>query len=106
MEQMVPMFMFLLSPIRMLIRVPFYFALYLNAKIEQAQILKRCIFQGWLKTFDEYYNMSVRSILDNAVEFLTQTPKMRFIWSEISFLEHWWRDANATSKIKLSRYDY
>ncbi|CAG9538482.1 unnamed protein product [Cercopithifilaria johnstoni] len=54
---------------------------------------------GWLYTFDEYYNEtnhSVRKILNNVVNSLRKHPKLRFIWSDISFLEKWWSEANAT----------
>ncbi|EFO20374.1 hypothetical protein LOAG_08114 [Loa loa] len=54
---------------------------------------------GWLYTFEEYYSTtdhSVRKILNNVVNSLRKHPKLRFIWSEISFLERWWSEANTT----------
>uniref|UniRef100_A0A0R3RWX2 Alpha-mann_mid domain-containing protein n=1 Tax=Elaeophora elaphi TaxID=1147741 RepID=A0A0R3RWX2_9BILA len=54
---------------------------------------------GWLHTFEEYYssvNHSVRKILNNVVNSLRKHPNLRFIWSEISFLERWWSEANIT----------
>ncbi|VBB33961.1 unnamed protein product, partial [Acanthocheilonema viteae] len=54
---------------------------------------------GWLYTFEEYYsatNHSVRKILNNVVNSLRKHSKLRFIWSEISFLEKWWSEANTT----------
>ncbi|KAK6101083.1 Glycosyl hydrolases 38 N-terminal domain family protein [Brugia pahangi] len=54
---------------------------------------------GWLYTFEEYYSTSdhpVRKILNNIVNSLRKYPKLRFIWSEMSFLERWWSEANTT----------
>ncbi|VDM96194.1 unnamed protein product [Thelazia callipaeda] len=54
---------------------------------------------GWLNTFDEYYNASekpVRDIMNNVVNSLRRHQKLKFIWSEASFLEKWWTEANQT----------
>ncbi|EGG17941.1 hypothetical protein DFA_08942 [Cavenderia fasciculata] len=47
---------------------------------------------GWLKTFEEYYQDQVKSILSSIVKALSIDPKRRFNWSEIIFLERWWRE--------------
>ncbi|KAK0418429.1 hypothetical protein QR680_013550 [Steinernema hermaphroditum] len=53
---------------------------------------------GWLETFDEYYEHKVHNILTLAVEQLTKHADMRFIWSEVSFLERWWSKADETQR--------
>ncbi|CAJ0587402.1 unnamed protein product, partial [Mesorhabditis spiculigera] len=53
---------------------------------------------GWLRTFEEYYREKVRSILEGAVEGLSRHASLRFIWSEMSFLERWWIDASQQHK--------
>ncbi|GMT23075.1 hypothetical protein PFISCL1PPCAC_14372, partial [Pristionchus fissidentatus] len=58
---------------------------------------------GWLETFEEYYLNKVKSILDLAVEWLTKTPRLRFIWSEISFLQRWWEDASEVQQTQMKR---
>ncbi|CDW55051.1 Glycosyl hydrolases family 38 protein [Trichuris trichiura] len=47
---------------------------------------------GWVKTFDEYYASSVEGIFDSMLEFLSRTPKAKFIYAEMSFFERWWKD--------------
>ncbi|KAI1700144.1 alpha-mannosidase 2 [Ditylenchus destructor] len=42
---------------------------------------------GWLFTFEEYYKHKTEDILNNAKEFLGSHNEMRFVWSEMSFLE-------------------
>ncbi|VDO44781.1 unnamed protein product [Onchocerca flexuosa] len=52
---------------------------------------------GWLHTFEEYFSTSDHSVLgSNNLNSLRKHPKLRFIWSEISFLERWWSEANTT----------
>ncbi|VDK74524.1 unnamed protein product [Litomosoides sigmodontis] len=56
---------------------------------------------GWLYTFNEYYNVtnhSVKKILNNVVNSLKRHRKLRFIWSEMSFLEKWWSEGNVTNQ--------
>uniref|UniRef100_A0A914W7N2 Alpha-mannosidase n=1 Tax=Plectus sambesii TaxID=2011161 RepID=A0A914W7N2_9BILA len=56
---------------------------------------------GWLRTFDQYYEEKVKAILTKAVYYLSQEPSLRFIWSEISFLEKWWQNATEHQKASL-----
>ncbi|KAI6219834.1 Alpha-mann-mid domain-containing protein [Aphelenchoides fujianensis] len=56
---------------------------------------------GWLETFDEYYENKVERILNNAVNFLTEHPDARFIWSEMSYLHLWSQKADESMKEKL-----
>ncbi|PAV56310.1 hypothetical protein WR25_15728 [Diploscapter pachys] len=56
---------------------------------------------GWLNTFEEYYNVSVHNILTSTIYALEKYPRLRFIWSEISFLERFWQDATAEEKKKF-----
>ncbi|XP_066601390.1 alpha-mannosidase 2-like isoform X2 [Prorops nasuta] len=58
---------------------------------------------GWLKTFEQYFHSSTRSILNNMVAKLQQWPNMTFIWSEVSFLSLWWESAHPTKKMILKR---
>ena len=39
-----------------------------------------------------------------AVKYLNQEPSLRFIWSEVSFLEMWWQNATKQQKANLLRY--
>ncbi|KAE9555370.1 hypothetical protein FO519_001452 [Halicephalobus sp. NKZ332] len=56
---------------------------------------------GWLSTFEEYFEQKVHSILNLTVHHLSKNPDMRFIWSEMSFLERWWRVADDDQKQKM-----
>ena len=57
---------------------------------------------GWLKTFETYYLSDVINILNNAVEELTRHPELRFIWSEVSFLDRWWKGLDEKPELKQS----
>ncbi|KAF2071779.1 hypothetical protein CYY_006907 [Polysphondylium violaceum] len=48
---------------------------------------------GWLETFEEYYQDSVRFIISRVLTALTLNPQRKFNWSEIGFLERWWSNA-------------
>ena len=49
----------------------------------------------WLTTFDIYYENSVLQILQTITQDLMDDPSKKFSWSEIGYLEKWWRqDAN------------
>lgn len=41
---------------------------------------------GWLKTADQYYQNSTKSILETIIKLLNEDPELKFSWSEISFL--------------------
>jgi hypothetical protein len=53
---------------------------------------------GWLQTFEEYFNIYTRSILNSAVSKLPSLPEMTFIWTEISFLALWFESATEQQK--------
>ena len=57
---------------------------------------------GWLKTFEDYFTSQVRSILDKSVLYLSTFKDLRFIWSEMSFLHRWWKDATPEQKKNLT----
>uniref|UniRef100_A0A7E4W906 Alpha-mannosidase n=1 Tax=Panagrellus redivivus TaxID=6233 RepID=A0A7E4W906_PANRE len=57
---------------------------------------------GWLRTFEEYYVEKVKSILDLTIKQLTEKPDLRFIWSEMSFLERWWQDATPEQRLQTT----
>lgn len=48
---------------------------------------------GWLQTFTKYFDSSTKNILDLIVSKLETFKEMKFIWSEISFLDLWWQQA-------------
>jgi len=58
---------------------------------------------GWLQTFTSYYNTQTKRILDLVVEKLTEHQDMRFIWTEISFLDLWWKNATEVQQIALTK---
>ena len=66
-------------------------------------ILLKIYNSGWLKTFEQYYQKEVRTILNLTVEYLTKWPDLKFIWSEMSFLERYWQDANTNERQQLRR---
>lgn len=53
---------------------------------------------GWLQTFEEYFTIYTRGILDSAVDRLPNLPEMTFIWTEISFLALWFETATEKQK--------
>ena len=58
---------------------------------------------GWLWTFEEYFNDKVHSILNLTVHHLDTHSDMRFIWSEMSFLERWWTSAAPEQKEQMKK---
>lgn len=47
-------------------------------------------FSGWIKTFDEYYEQTTKSILTNMLHQLNENAGMTFIWAEISYFSQWY----------------
>lgn len=59
---------------------------------------------GWLHTFEHYFQLETKRILNQIVAKLQQYPDMTFIWSEISFLTAWWDSAHPTKqKVHLEK---
>jgi alpha-mannosidase len=56
---------------------------------------------GWLKTFRGYFEDQTKSIISTMVKKLTEYKEMRFVWTEISFLDLWWQSATFDQKEKL-----
>ncbi|CAG0889991.1 unnamed protein product [Cyprideis torosa] len=58
---------------------------------------------GWIKTVEEYFETQTRHILDNAVDFLSANPDMRFIWAEMSYLSMWWDSATSSQREQMKQ---
>ena len=58
---------------------------------------------GYGMTFEQYYRLHVKGILDSMVQKLTQYPDMKFQWAEAVFLERWWRDINVNTKMQIRK---
>ncbi|KHJ48512.1 glycosyl hydrolase family 38 protein [Trichuris suis] len=56
---------------------------------------------GWVKTFEEYYTSSVEGMFDSMLDFLSRTPKAKFIYAEMSFFERWWKDTGFKERENL-----
>jgi len=59
--------------------------------------------QGWIKTFESYYQDQTKHILNEMVRKLTEEPRMRFIYAEMSFFERWWRDIDDVTRSRVQR---
>ncbi|KAH9519609.1 Alpha-mannosidase 2, partial [Bulinus truncatus] len=44
---------------------------------------------GWRETFESYFNSYTRSTIDHIVKHLNENPNLKFIWSEVTYLEKW-----------------
>ncbi|KAK6626758.1 hypothetical protein RUM44_009235 [Polyplax serrata] len=53
---------------------------------------------GWLKTPEDYYDTTVRYILDNIVFELKKNALRRFVYAEIYFFSKWWDDQKDETK--------
>lgn len=58
---------------------------------------------GWLKTFTNYFESATKEILTDVITQMTMNyTDFTFIWTEISFLQLWWDQANAAEqKVKI-----
>ncbi|TKR57998.1 hypothetical protein L596_030627 [Steinernema carpocapsae] len=74
-----------------------------NEKLDVFVVLHSHVDPGWLETFDDYYAHKVDSILHLAVSQLAEHADLRFIWSEVSFLERWWQTANETQRKRAKK---
>ncbi|CAD5221245.1 unnamed protein product [Bursaphelenchus okinawaensis] len=59
---------------------------------------------GWLLTFKEYYDEQVSLIFDNMIDYLSTHPDGRFIWSEMSFLHHFWINSSSKKREKVREF--
>ena len=44
---------------------------------------------GWGWTLVDYYRTRSRHVLDSIVQMMPQLPQMRFMWTEVAFLQLW-----------------
>ncbi|XP_037030283.1 alpha-mannosidase 2 isoform X2 [Bradysia coprophila] len=56
---------------------------------------------GWIKTFDEYYDQTTKSILTNMLAQLTDNGDMTFIWAEISYFSRWYDNLSTDDMKKV-----
>ena len=54
---------------------------------------------GYGMSFEQYYRLYVKGILNSMVEKLSAYPDMTFQWAEVVFLERWWRDIDVNTKM-------
>lgn len=58
---------------------------------------------GYGMTFEQYYRLKVKGILDSMVHKLEIYQDMTFQWAEVVFLERWWRDINVDMKMRVRK---
>uniref|UniRef100_A0A0R3RZZ4 Alpha-mannosidase n=1 Tax=Elaeophora elaphi TaxID=1147741 RepID=A0A0R3RZZ4_9BILA len=58
---------------------------------------------GWIRTFEEYYQIHTRNILNNMLSHLQKMDQMRFVYAEISFFERWWTDIGEEERDLVKR---
>jgi len=58
---------------------------------------------GWLYTVEGYWKYAVRDILNTVVEALDNDSSLRFIWSEIKWIQMWWDEVEEEQKEQMRR---
>ena len=53
---------------------------------------------GYRKSFEQYYEQDVGSIISTVLISLKEDPNRKFVWEEVSFLQRWWNDASDDQK--------
>ena len=75
-----------------------------NAAFEQGEKLEIYVVPhshndpGWKETFEEWYHQKTGKVLDTMVRVLQQDKRWRFQWSEVSFIQLWWKDQNPATR--------
>lgn len=59
---------------------------------------------GWKRTFEEYYRIDTKNILDSMVIKLSEDYRRKFIWAEISYFSLWWNDIDQNTKNNVKKY--
>ena len=54
----------------------------------------------------EYYKDQTKNILNNVLNYLTENPGLKFIWTEISFFDLWWTDLNPVDRERVKMYTH
>ena len=58
---------------------------------------------GWLWDVDGYYIYAVRDILNTVIAALDADSELRFIWSEVKWIQMWWEEVTEAKKSMLRR---